>query len=109
MAELLPIYTAENLKIACLPNWSLSMIWHDAPFSDDWLPALQQVTEADGVRILEQRFVTPIWQPVPHQHAPRVPAARDSSVGDKAAGNTLSETAGRRCFVGHRLMFAPTS
>ncbi len=59
MSGLTPIYTAENVKIAYQLNWSLSVFWHDAPFSDDWLPALRQVTEADGVRILEHRFVTP--------------------------------------------------
>ena len=46
------------------------MVWHEAPFSDDSLPALQQVTETDGVRILEHSFVMPTLQPVPHQHAP---------------------------------------
>ena len=83
MTGLQPIYTADNVRIAYQFNWSLSVFWHDAPFSDDWLPALQQVTEADGVRIIEHRFVTPTWQPVPHQHAPRVLAARDSSVGER--------------------------
>ena len=68
MAGLLPIYTSDNVKIAYQLNWSLAVFWHDAPFSDDWLPALQQVTEADGVRSLEHRFVTPTLQPVPHQH-----------------------------------------
>jgi hypothetical protein len=59
MMGLVPIYTAENIKIADQLNWSLSVFWHEAPFSNDWLPVLQQVTEADGVRILERRFVTP--------------------------------------------------
>ncbi len=59
MSGLTPIYTADNVKIAYQLNWSLTVFWHDAPFSDDWLPALRQVTEADGVRILEHRFVTP--------------------------------------------------
>lgn len=58
MAELLPIYTAENIKIAYQLNWSLSVFWHEAPFSDDWMPALRQITEEDGVRILDHRFVT---------------------------------------------------
>jgi len=83
MAGPLPIDTAENIQIAYQLSESLSVFWHDAPFSDDWLPALQQVTEADGVRILEQRFVTPTLQPVPHQHAPRVLAVRDSSVCER--------------------------
>lgn len=59
MTGLQPIYTADNVKIAYQLNWSRSVFWHDAPFSDDWLPALRQVTETDGVRILEHRFVTP--------------------------------------------------
>jgi len=54
-----PIYTAENISIAYQLNWSLSVFWHEAPFSDDWLPALRPVMEADGVRILDHRFATP--------------------------------------------------
>ena len=59
-AEPLLIDTAENIQIAEQLHGSLSVFWHDAPFSDDWLPARRQVTEADEVRILEHRFVTPI-------------------------------------------------
>lgn len=58
MARLEPIYKAENIRIAYQLNWSLSVFWRESPFSDDWLLALQSVTETDGVRILEHRFVT---------------------------------------------------
>ncbi|MEK6258360.1 MAG: hypothetical protein AABP62_07040 [Planctomycetota bacterium] len=39
-----PIDTAENIQVAYQFNRSLSVFWYDAPFSTDWLPALQQVT-----------------------------------------------------------------
>ena len=68
--EPLPIDTAENIQIADQLNSSLSLFWHDAPFSDDWQPARQRFTEADGLRILEHRFVTPNMQPVSQQHLP---------------------------------------
>ena len=80
MSGPLPINTAENIKIADQLNGWLSVFWHDAPFSDDWLPALQQVTEADGVRILEHRFVTPTLQPVPHRHPEFLPQEIPRSV-----------------------------
>lgn len=58
-----------------LNGW-LSVFWHEAAILDDWLRVRQHVTEPDGVRILERRFVTPTWPPVPHQHASLVVMSR---------------------------------
>lgn len=54
-----PIYTPENCNFAYQLDWSLSVFWRTAPATDAWLPALQQATEADGVRVLRHRFERP--------------------------------------------------
>ena len=52
-----PIYTADNLSLAYELRWSVAVFWtHTAPPPASWLPPLQEVTEPDGVRILEHRF-----------------------------------------------------
>jgi REP element-mobilizing transposase RayT len=52
-----PLYTADNVKIAYELRWSLSLFWNEAAIpSTDWLPQLQEVTEPDGVRILDHRL-----------------------------------------------------
>ena len=52
-----PLYTAENISIAYGLRWSLAVFWRlPAPASAAWLPALQDATEPDGVRILEHQF-----------------------------------------------------
>jgi REP element-mobilizing transposase RayT len=51
-----PIYTAENCPAAYQLDWSLTVFWHTPPGTEDWLVALQEATEPDGVRILNHRF-----------------------------------------------------
>ena len=52
-----PIYTADNVRLAYELRWSVAVFWtHTAPPPASWLPPLQEVTEPDGVRILEHRF-----------------------------------------------------
>ncbi len=54
-----PIYTIDTCKPAYQLNWALSLFWH-VPVADvAWLSELQAATEADGVRVLEHRFVKP--------------------------------------------------
>jgi protein-disulfide isomerase len=89
LAGPLPIDIAQNIQIAYQFNGALAVFWHEVPFSDDWRPALQQVTEADGVRIFEQRFVTLTLPPIRHQHAsymnsPSQPAADSRSPRETA-------------------------
>ena len=51
------IYTADNVRLAYELRWSVAVFWtHAAPPPASWLPPLQEVTEPDGVRILEHRF-----------------------------------------------------
>jgi hypothetical protein len=59
MGSLLPIYTAENIKVAYQLDWSLTLFWHKPPQSDAWLEELKETTETDGVRILQHRFARP--------------------------------------------------
>jgi hypothetical protein len=52
-----PIYTADNVRTAYELRWSVAVFWTGAgPAPSSWLSPLQQVTEPDGVRILEHRF-----------------------------------------------------
>ncbi len=52
-----PTYTIDNCRAAYQLNWSLSLFWNQAALSgEQWLQDLQQVTERDGVRILEHRI-----------------------------------------------------
>src|ERR1700674_4131030 len=51
------IYTADNVRLAYELRWSVAVFWsHSAPSPTTWLKPLQDVTEPDGVRILEHRF-----------------------------------------------------
>ncbi len=51
------IYTADNVSLAYELRWSVAVFWTQAaPAPTDWLTSLQEVTEPDGVRILEHRF-----------------------------------------------------
>ncbi len=51
-----PIYTAVNFQPAYQPNWRLTLFWQQTPVPDgDWLPAMQEVTEADGVRAFKHQ------------------------------------------------------
>ena len=52
-----PIYTVANCKAAYQLNWALSLFWHTSVADAAWLPELQAATEADGVRVLEHRFI----------------------------------------------------
>jgi REP element-mobilizing transposase RayT len=54
-----PIYTRDNCNAAYQLNWSLALFWREPIAESGWLEELPQATEADGVRILEHRFVTP--------------------------------------------------
>jgi REP element-mobilizing transposase RayT len=57
MPTLSPLYTLDNCRPAYQLDWSLSVFWHQRSSSADWLNPLQAVTEQDGVRVLEHRFV----------------------------------------------------
>ncbi|MGH7140225.1 MAG: hypothetical protein ACREHD_31185 [Pirellulales bacterium] len=47
-----------NSKAAYKLNWSLSVFWNtSAPPAESWYEALGQVTEPDGVRLLEHRVI----------------------------------------------------
>jgi hypothetical protein len=53
------IYTPENTTAAYELNWGLTVFWRTAPVPEtQWLAALQQATEADGVRVLKHRLTT---------------------------------------------------
>jgi len=57
MAPIKPVYTADNCREAFQLNWSLSVFWaRTPPCPESWLDQLQDVTERDGVRILEHRL-----------------------------------------------------
>ena len=57
MAAVAPIYTAENCKAAYELDWSLAVFWNSMPPADGkWLPALRDLTEGDGVRLLEHHM-----------------------------------------------------
>lgn len=57
MPAVAPIYTAENCKAAYELDWSLAVFWTAAPPADEtWLAALREMTEGDGVRLLEHRM-----------------------------------------------------
>jgi REP element-mobilizing transposase RayT len=52
-----PLYTAENVHFAYALRWSLAIFWKQpAPEANAWLPGLRDITESDGVRILEHRY-----------------------------------------------------
>jgi REP element-mobilizing transposase RayT len=52
-----PIYTAANVRLAYELRWSVAVFWaHTAPAPASWLGPLQEVTESDGVRILEHHL-----------------------------------------------------
>ena len=51
-----PIYTADNCKFAYQLYWSLALFWTAPVQSAPWLSELQNVTQADGLRILKHRF-----------------------------------------------------
>jgi len=54
-----PIYTADNTKPAYQLNWGLTLFWRQTPVADrDWLPELQEATEADGVRVIKHQFTS---------------------------------------------------
>jgi hypothetical protein len=60
MASPTPLYTTENCIAAYQLNWSLSLFAREAlPPVHEWQSSLMQATEADGVRILEQRLMKP--------------------------------------------------
>ena len=53
------IYTPDNTKAAYELNWGLTVFWRAAPVPDtQWLAALQDSTEPDGVRVLKHRLTT---------------------------------------------------
>ncbi len=51
-----PIYTHANCSPAYQLNWGLTLFWNSCQKSDDWLPALKEAVEVDGVRILKHGF-----------------------------------------------------
>lgn len=54
-----PLYTSDNTKPACQLNWGLTLFWRQTPVPDRyWLPALQEITEADGVRVLKHQVTS---------------------------------------------------
>ncbi len=54
-----PLYTPDNTKAAYELNWGLTVFWRTTPVPDSlWLAALQQATEADGVRIIKHAWTT---------------------------------------------------
>ena len=54
-----PIYTAHNTEPAYQLNWGLTLFWRQTSVPDgDWLPALQDATEADGVRVIKHRVAS---------------------------------------------------
>jgi len=51
-----PIYTAVNAQPAYQLNWGLTLFCRQTPVPDtDRLPAMQEVTEADGVRAIKHQ------------------------------------------------------
>jgi len=52
-----PIYTPDNVKPAYQLNWGLTLFWRQTAIPDvEWLDALQETTESDGVRVLKHRI-----------------------------------------------------
>jgi REP element-mobilizing transposase RayT len=54
-----PIYTADDVSVHYELQWAFTLFWKTAPGTDSWLPELSELTEADGVRILQHRFSQP--------------------------------------------------
>ena len=52
-----PIYTAENCRFAFQLLWTYSLFWQAAPGTDSWFAPLTKGLEADGIRLLNHRFV----------------------------------------------------
>jgi REP element-mobilizing transposase RayT len=53
-----PLYAPDNCRAAFELRWSLSVFWRAAaPSVGNWLDALREATDQDGVRVLEHRFV----------------------------------------------------
>src|SRR2546426_156659 len=56
MSTIETIYTAANCQAAYQLNWAVSLFPRSAiPGDKSWFTELRQITEADGVRILEHR------------------------------------------------------
>lgn len=54
------IYTRENTRPAFQLNWSISLFWRSLSIpSEIWLDPLKEITESDGVRVLEHRQSQP--------------------------------------------------
>ena len=54
-----PIYTANDVSVHYELQCAFSLFWKTAPDTESWLPELSELTEADGVRILQHRFSQP--------------------------------------------------
>lgn len=57
MSKLLPIYTLDNVSPAWQLDWSVTLFWRAPPWSDDWLDAVREALEPDGIRVLAHRFL----------------------------------------------------
>jgi REP element-mobilizing transposase RayT len=54
-----PIYTAENCKAAYQLDWVYSVFWRTPPGELEWFEELKQLTDADGIRLLQHTFEEP--------------------------------------------------
>lgn len=52
-----PIYTAENCTFSCPLQWGLTIFWRLEQKNNDWLDALGQSLEQDGIRLLSHRWL----------------------------------------------------
>ncbi len=57
MSKLLPIYTADNISPAWQLDWSVTLFWREPPWTEDWLDAVREALEPDGIRVLAHRFL----------------------------------------------------
>ena len=54
-----PIYTAENCKPAYQLDWVYGLFWRKPPGELEWFEELRQLTEPDGIRLLQHTFEEP--------------------------------------------------
>ena len=54
-----PIYTAENCTFTFPLQWGLTIFWLQDQNSTEWLDALRESLEPDGIRVLSHRLLDP--------------------------------------------------
>ena len=71
-----PIYTAENCTFSFPLQWGLTIFWLQDQNSTEWLDALRESLEPDGIRVLSHRFLNPKTSQFAISTKPHVPPSR---------------------------------